>query len=305
MPTHLQDIVGRTIYISHPVYEAEEEAYVDGWKPLPAEQGASDEQGYLFRVRWKTTPEAGEYDYFDLDKIHWTHPNSIGWDEDNALPSHPASALPSPPVSRPHSLLTSPLPNDNEQEAHSRAPSPSRSQTSRQTRAAPPGQNPESKKNHSVNVQDESLVHDEEDSDDSAYDDLPVLELLPSLRSKKGIVENEVHNDEPPVKESGVAGQKKGIAVPEEIVAVESDEPEMADAEKEQNDEQPDEDEAAGEEEDNDVPAAMPEPTPPRKKKREQAAREAIRHSPRVSTGGPANVRTKANIIFSCDEKHK
>ena len=87
-------------------------------------------------------------------------------------------------------------------------------------------------------------------------------------------------------------------------MAVEPDELEMADAEKEQNDEQPDEDEAAGEEEDKDVPAVMQEPTPPRKRKKGQAAREAIRHSPRVSTGGPANVRTKANIILSRDNKH-
>ena len=173
--------------------EAEEEAYVDGWKPLPAVQGASDEQGFLFRVRWKTTPEAGEYDYFDLDKIQWTHPNSIGWDEDNAMPSHPASALPSPPVSAPPSLPTSPVPSDNEQEAHPRAPSPSRSPASPKPQAAPPGQNPESKKNHSVNAQDESLVYDDEDSDDSAYDDLPVLEVPPP-RSKK-VIEHAAQKD--------------------------------------------------------------------------------------------------------------
>ncbi|KAL3927598.1 MAG: hypothetical protein SGPRY_002751 [Prymnesium sp.] len=48
LPNRFKDIVSQTTIL---VYEADEEAYVEGWIPIPAEEEAESEQAFLFKVR--------------------------------------------------------------------------------------------------------------------------------------------------------------------------------------------------------------------------------------------------------------
>lgn len=72
LSTRFKGILRSIIHIPHPVYEVEEEACVEGWKQIPADEDNEneDEEAFLFKVRWKICPEAGEVDFITWTRSH-------------------------------------------------------------------------------------------------------------------------------------------------------------------------------------------------------------------------------------------